>query len=65
MENLPNYCAHGVLQSPLMWLGIFTGSSGLTLTLIFRFFTLILMMYRIREALLMGIFLTPGAALPQ
>lgn len=24
-DTLPNYCAHGVLRSPTMWLGIFVG----------------------------------------
>ena len=56
-----------------MWLGIFTGgfvfnlsySSGSTLTLTFRFFTLILMMYRVRGAILMGIFLTSIISWPR
>lgn len=71
--NLPNYCARRVLRSPTMWLGIFTGgfvfnlsySSGSTLTLTFRFFTLILMMYRVRGAILMGIFLTSIISWPR
>jgi hypothetical protein len=25
VENLPNYCARGVLRNPTMWVGIFTG----------------------------------------
>ncbi|KIK05624.1 hypothetical protein K443DRAFT_674923 [Laccaria amethystina LaAM-08-1] len=55
LENLPNYCARGVLRSPTMWLGIFTGG----------FFTLILMMYRVRGAILVGIFLTSIISWPR
>jgi len=30
-EDLPNYCTGGVLRSPTMWLGIFTGGCALML----------------------------------
>ncbi|KAF8896859.1 xanthine/uracil permease [Gymnopilus junonius] len=53
--DLPNYCAHGVLRSPTMWLGIFTGG----------IFTLLMMMYRIRGAILLGILLTAIISWPR
>ncbi|KAF8966071.1 xanthine/uracil permease [Flammula alnicola] len=53
--DLPNYCARGVLRSPTMWLGIFTGG----------IFTLLLMMYRVRGAILLGIFLTAICSWPR
>jgi len=54
-DTLPNYCAHGVLRSPTMWLGIFVGG----------FFTLVLMMYRVRGAILIGIVLTSIISWPR
>ncbi|KAF9530671.1 xanthine/uracil permease [Crepidotus variabilis] len=54
-DNLPNYCASGVLRSPTMWLGIFTGG----------IFTLVLMMYRVRGAILIGILLTSIISWPR
>ncbi|RDB22033.1 hypothetical protein Hypma_010878 [Hypsizygus marmoreus] len=53
--DLPYYCASGVLRSPTMWLGIFLG--GIVTT--------ILMLYRIRGAILIGIFLTAIVSWPR
>ncbi|KDR72982.1 hypothetical protein GALMADRAFT_142684 [Galerina marginata CBS 339.88] len=53
--DLPNYCARGVLRSPTMWLGIFTGG----------IFTLLMMMYRVRGAILLGILLTAIISWPR
>jgi len=53
--DLPGYCTGGILRSPTMWLGIFLG--GLL--------TVILMMYRVRGALLIGIFLTSIVSWPR
>ncbi|KAG9225487.1 hypothetical protein CCMSSC00406_0002990 [Pleurotus cornucopiae] len=55
LPDLPNYCAAGPLQSPTMWLGIFVGG----------IFTVLLMMYRIRGAILIGIFLTAIISWPR
>ncbi|KAF8180856.1 purine transporter [Pholiota molesta] len=55
MAGLPGYCAHGVLRSPTMWLGIFTGG----------IITVILMMYRVRGAILIGILLTSIISWPR
>ncbi|KAF9471479.1 xanthine/uracil permease [Pholiota conissans] len=55
MDGLSGYCARGVLRSPTMWLGIFTGG----------FITVILMMYRIRGAILIGILLTSIISWPR
>ncbi|KAF7315662.1 Purine transporter [Mycena indigotica] len=55
MEGLPGYCVGGVLRSPTMWLGIFVG--GL--------FTVLLMLYRVRGAILIGIFLTSIISWPR
>ncbi|KAJ3492690.1 hypothetical protein NLJ89_g11181 [Agrocybe chaxingu] len=54
-EDLPGYCARGVLRSPTMWLGIFLGG----------IFTLLLMMYRVRGAILIGIILTSIVSWPR
>lgn len=53
--DLPNYCTGGVLRSPTMWLGIFLG--GIV--------TSILMMYRVRGAILIGIFLVSIISWPR
>ncbi|KAF5375867.1 hypothetical protein D9615_008244 [Tricholomella constricta] len=53
--DLPNYCAGGVLRSPTMWLGIFLG--GIV--------TSILMLYRVRGAILIGIFLVSAVSWPR
>ncbi|KAJ7117933.1 permease family-domain-containing protein [Mycena crocata] len=53
--DLPNYCLHGVLRSPTMWLGIFLGG----------ILTVLLMLYRVRGAILIGIFLTSIVSWPR
>ncbi|KAF8170223.1 permease family-domain-containing protein [Mycena galopus ATCC 62051] len=55
MEGLPDFCSHGVLQSPTMWLGIFLGG----------ILTVLLMLYRVRGAILIGIFLTSIVSWPR
>ncbi|KAJ7244342.1 permease family-domain-containing protein [Mycena rebaudengoi] len=50
-----HYCARGVLQSPTMWLGIFLGG----------ILTVLLMIYRVRGAILIGIFLTSIVSWPR
>ncbi|KAG7442233.1 uncharacterized protein BT62DRAFT_936350 [Guyanagaster necrorhizus] len=55
VEGMDNYCESGVLQSPTMWLGIFLGG----------IFTVLLMMYRIRGAILIGIFLVSIISWPR
>ncbi|KAJ8091827.1 hypothetical protein PM082_021063 [Marasmius tenuissimus] len=54
-EGLPHYCAHKVLQNPTVWLGIFLGG----------ILTIILMLYRVRGALLIGIFLVSIISWPR
>ncbi|KIP04430.1 hypothetical protein PHLGIDRAFT_129527 [Phlebiopsis gigantea 11061_1 CR5-6] len=54
-DGLPDYCASHVLQSPTMWLGIFVGGV----------FTVFLMLYRIKGAILIGIFLTSIISWPR
>ncbi|KIL58597.1 hypothetical protein M378DRAFT_170416 [Amanita muscaria Koide BX008] len=53
--TLVGYCNSRVLRSPTMWLGIFTGGV----------FTVFLMMYRVRGAILIGIFLTAIVSWPR
>ncbi|KAK2462183.1 hypothetical protein APHAL10511_005815 [Amanita phalloides] len=53
--NLVGYCNSRVLRSPTMWLGIFLG--GVV--------TVLLMMYRVRGAILIGIFLTAIVSWPR
>ncbi|KAJ7603824.1 permease family-domain-containing protein [Roridomyces roridus] len=55
MDGFPGYCLSGVLRSPTMWLGIFLGG----------FLTVLLMMYRVRGAILIGIFLTSIVSWPR
>jgi adenine/guanine/hypoxanthine permease len=55
LPDLPGYCARRVLQSPTMWLGIFLG--GLL--------TVLLMLYRVRGSILIGIFLTSIVSWPR
>ncbi|KAG7442809.1 uncharacterized protein BT62DRAFT_1078914 [Guyanagaster necrorhizus] len=55
ITDLPNYCAHGVLQNPTMWLGIFVGG----------FLTVLLMLYRVRGAILIGVFMTSILSWPR
>ncbi|KAH6905004.1 permease family-domain-containing protein [Coprinopsis sp. MPI-PUGE-AT-0042] len=54
-EDLPYYCGGGQLRSPTMWLGIFLG--GIV--------TCLLMMYRVRGAILIGIFLVAIISWPR
>ncbi|KAJ7209568.1 permease family-domain-containing protein [Mycena pura] len=56
-ENMsaPGFCASGVLRSPTMWLGIFLGGM----------LTVLLMLYRVRGAILIGIFLTSIVSWPR
>ncbi|KAF8622034.1 hypothetical protein AX15_007320 [Amanita polypyramis BW_CC] len=53
--SLAGYCNSRVLRNPTMWLGIFLG--GVV--------TVLLMMYRVRGAILLGIFLTAIASWPR
>ncbi|KAF9267194.1 xanthine/uracil permease [Marasmius fiardii PR-910] len=55
MEGLPHYCARRVLRDPRIWLGIFLGG----------ILTIILMLYRVRGALLIGIFLVSIISWPR
>ncbi|KAI9438923.1 xanthine/uracil permease [Lactarius indigo] len=55
LDNLPGYCDRAVMRNPTMWLGIFTGG----------FLTLFLMMYRVKGAILIGIFLTSIISWPR
>ncbi|KAK7057407.1 purine transporter [Favolaschia claudopus] len=55
IEGMANYCARGVLRSPTMWLGIFLGG----------ILTVLLMLYRVRGAILIGIFLTAIVSWPR
>ncbi|KAJ7928603.1 permease family-domain-containing protein [Mycena leptocephala] len=54
-DGFPGYCTHGVLRSPTMWLGVFLGG----------FLTVLLMLYRVRGAILIGIFLTAIVSWPR
>ncbi|KAH7917374.1 hypothetical protein BV22DRAFT_1042382 [Leucogyrophana mollusca] len=53
--DLPYYCGSQVLRSPTVWLGIFTGG----------ILTVLLMLYRIKGALLIGIFVTSIISWPR
>lgn len=53
--DLDYYCAGGVMRLPTMWLGIFIGG----------FLTTFLMMYRVKGAILIGIFLTSIISWPR
>jgi len=53
--TLPGYCARRVLRNPTVWLGMFMGG----------FLTVLLMIYRIKGALLLGIFLTSIISWPR
>lgn len=55
VDGLPGYCASHVLQNPTVWLGIFVGG----------IFTLYLMMYQIRGAILIGILLVSIISWPR
>ncbi|KAJ6558553.1 permease family-domain-containing protein [Mycena vulgaris] len=54
-EDLANFCTGGVLRSPTMWLGVFLGG----------ILTVLLMLYRVRGAILIGIFLTSVVSWPR
>ncbi|KAL1942298.1 hypothetical protein VTO73DRAFT_6362 [Trametes versicolor] len=53
--DLPNYCGTRVLRNPTVWLGIFTGG----------ILTVLLMLYRIKAAILIGIFVTSIISWPR
>jgi len=53
--NLPYFCGTGVLQSPTVWLGIFTGG----------ILTVLMMMFRIKGSILIGIFVTSIISWPR
>ncbi|THH26333.1 hypothetical protein EUX98_g7854 [Antrodiella citrinella] len=55
ISGLPNYCGTRVLQSPTVWLGIFMGG----------ILTVFLMMYRVKGAILIGIFITSIISWPR
>ncbi|KAJ3851285.1 permease family-domain-containing protein [Lentinula lateritia] len=55
IANLPYYCEHGQLRNPTMWLGIFLGG----------ILTVLLMLYRVRGAILIGIFLVSIISWPR
>jgi len=55
ITNLSGYCARRVLQNPTMWLGIFLGG----------ILTVLLMLYRIKGAILIGIFITSIVSWPR
>ncbi|KAF5347793.1 hypothetical protein D9756_010253 [Leucocoprinus leucothites] len=53
--DLVGYCKGGVLRSPTMWLGIFVGG----------ILTVLMMLYRIRGAILIGIFIVAIISWPR
>ncbi|KAI9433213.1 permease family-domain-containing protein [Lactarius indigo] len=55
LPNLPGYCDNLVMRSPTMWLGIFTGG----------ILTVFLIMYHVKGAILIGIFLTSIISWPR
>ncbi|KAH9054711.1 permease family-domain-containing protein [Lactarius vividus] len=55
LPDLPRYCDSVVMRSPTMWLGIFTGG----------ILTVFLMLYRVKGAILIGIFLTSIISWPR
>ncbi|KZV60374.1 hypothetical protein PENSPDRAFT_659606 [Peniophora sp. CONT] len=55
IDGMTNYCDSRVMRSPTTWLGIFTGG----------IFTVLLMLYRVKGALLIGIFLTSIISWPR
>lgn len=71
-STLPHFCTRGVLRSPTMWLGIFLGGCVLLITLhiynlsfVSRILTTLLMLYRVRGSILIGIFLTSIVSWPR
>ncbi|KAG1785270.1 permease family-domain-containing protein [Suillus plorans] len=55
LEGLPYFCGSQVLRSPTTWLGIFTGG----------ILTILLMLYRVKGSLLIGIFITSVISWPR
>ncbi|KAH9022711.1 hypothetical protein EDB84DRAFT_1618476 [Lactarius hengduanensis] len=55
LPDLPGYCDSVVMRSPTMWLGIFTGG----------ILTVFLIMYHVKGAFLIGIFLTSIISWPR
>jgi AGZA family xanthine/uracil permease-like MFS transporter len=55
LANLPGYCDGAVMRSPTMWLGIFVGG----------ILTVFCIMYHIKGAILIGIFLTSIISFPR
>lgn len=73
-DDLPGYCTGGQLRSPTMWLGIFVGgfvpSASLTggqelIRLDCSILTVLMLMYRVRGAILIGIFLVSIISWPR
>ncbi|KAI6152927.1 permease family-domain-containing protein [Pisolithus thermaeus] len=54
-SELPYFCGTQVLRNPTVWLGIFTGG----------FLTVLLMVFRVKGSLLIGIFLTSVISWPR
>ncbi|KAL1699551.1 permease family-domain-containing protein [Schizophyllum commune] len=54
-DDLANYCARRILQNPTVWLGIFVGG----------IFTVFMMLYRVKGAILIGIFLVSIISWPR
>ena len=52
---MTGYCARGVLRDPRMWLGVFIGGV----------LTVLLMLYRVRGSILIGIFLVSIISWPR
>ncbi|KAG1755270.1 permease family-domain-containing protein [Suillus paluster] len=55
LPNMPYFCGTQVLRSPTVWLGIFTGG----------ILTILLMLYRVKGSLLIGIFITSVISWPR
>ncbi|KAG0699974.1 permease family-domain-containing protein [Suillus ampliporus] len=55
LPDLPYFCGTQVLRSPTTWLGIFTGG----------ILTILLMLYRVKGSLLIGIFITSIISWPR
>jgi AGZA family xanthine/uracil permease-like MFS transporter len=72
IEGMPNYCERRVLQEPRVWLGIFVGGYVLSIQcfytephLLNSIFTVLMMMYRVKGAILIGILLTSIISWPR
>jgi AGZA family xanthine/uracil permease-like MFS transporter len=75
ITDLSGYCARRVLQNPTMWLGIFLGGYAWDNLSAFlfkclpvdthRILTVLLMLYRIKGAILIGIFITSIVSWPR